>query len=231
MTKEQFIEKIASLVKKYADSYDIKVISPIIAQACLESAYGTSELATNAHNYFGLKYRPNRCPSACGIYHKIGSEQNADGSYTSSAMQWMKFESMEKGIIGYFDFINISNYANLKNVTNPKIYLENIKKDGYATSLKYVDNLMNVINKWDLTKYDEDVTTKGDVQMGYTNSSLVNCVVKSPNHSGKRTHRIDRITPHCVVGQLSAESIGGCLQVLQDKQVVTMELVKMVEFV
>lgn len=31
MTKEQFIEKIASLVKKYADSYDIKVISPIIA--------------------------------------------------------------------------------------------------------------------------------------------------------------------------------------------------------
>lgn len=32
----------------------------------------------------------------------------------------------------------------------------------------------------------------------------------SPNHSGTRTHSIDRITPHCVVGQLSAESIGGC---------------------
>ena len=46
--------------------------------------------------------------------------------------------------------------------------------------------------------------------MGYTNSSLVDCTVKSPNHSGKRTHSIDRITPHCVVGQLSAESIGGC---------------------
>ncbi len=43
-----------------------------------------------------------------------------------------------------------------------------------------------------------------------SNSPLVNCVVKSPNHSGKRTHGIDRITPHCVVGQLSAESIGGC---------------------
>lgn len=33
----------------------------------------------------------------------------------------------------------------------------------------------------------------------------------SPNHSGQRTHSIDRITPHCVVGQLSAESICGCL--------------------
>lgn len=32
----------------------------------------------------------------------------------------------------------------------------------------------------------------------------------SPNHSGQRTHSIDRITPHCVVGQLSAESICGC---------------------
>lgn len=43
-----------------------------------------------------------------------------------------------------------------------------------------------------------------------SNSKLVTCTVKSPNHSGKRTHSIDRITPHCVVGQLSAKSIGGC---------------------
>lgn len=43
-----------------------------------------------------------------------------------------------------------------------------------------------------------------------SNSSLVDCVVMSPNHSGKRTSKIDRITPHCVVGQLKAESIGSC---------------------
>lgn len=43
-----------------------------------------------------------------------------------------------------------------------------------------------------------------------SNSSLVSCTVKSPNHSGARTHSIDRITPHCVVGQLTASSIGGC---------------------
>ena len=41
-------------------------------------------------------------------------------------------------------------------------------------------------------------------------SSLVNYTLLSPNNSGKRTHKIDRITPHCVVGQLSAESIGHC---------------------
>ena len=46
--------------------------------------------------------------------------------------------------------------------------------------------------------------------MGYTNSPLVDCRVMSPNHSGTRTHEIDRITPHCVVGQLKAANIGGC---------------------
>ena len=46
--------------------------------------------------------------------------------------------------------------------------------------------------------------------MGYTNSSLASYTKLSPNHSGQRTHSIDRITPHCVVGQLTCESICGC---------------------
>lgn len=44
--------------------------------------------------------------------------------------------------------------------------------------------------------------------MGYTNSSIVSYTNMSPNHSGQRTHIIDTISPHCVVGQLSVESIG-----------------------
>lgn len=44
--------------------------------------------------------------------------------------------------------------------------------------------------------------------MAYTNSSLVNYTKLSPNHSGQRTHAIDTITIHCVVGQCSVETIG-----------------------
>lgn len=44
--------------------------------------------------------------------------------------------------------------------------------------------------------------------MEYTNSSLVAYTKLSPNHSGRRTHCIDRITPHCIVGQLTVESAG-----------------------
>ena len=44
--------------------------------------------------------------------------------------------------------------------------------------------------------------------MAYTNSKLVVHTKLSPNHSGQRTHSIDRISPHCVVGQVTAESLG-----------------------
>lgn len=43
-----------------------------------------------------------------------------------------------------------------------------------------------------------------------SNSALIDCRILSPNHSGKRTKTLCRITPHCVVGQLSAEAVGRC---------------------
>ena len=44
--------------------------------------------------------------------------------------------------------------------------------------------------------------------MAYTNSPMVVYTKLSPNNSGQRTHSIDRITPHCVVGQCTAEGLG-----------------------
>lgn len=44
--------------------------------------------------------------------------------------------------------------------------------------------------------------------MTYSNSSLVAVTHLSPNNSGLRTHAIDRISPHCTVGQTTAEFLG-----------------------
>lgn len=44
--------------------------------------------------------------------------------------------------------------------------------------------------------------------MTYTNSSLVTYTNLSPNHGGLRGRSIDRITPHCIVGQWTAQK--GC---------------------
>lgn len=41
-----------------------------------------------------------------------------------------------------------------------------------------------------------------------SNSSLISYTKLSPNHSGKRNHKIDTITIHCMAGNLSVESCG-----------------------
>ncbi len=77
-----------------------------------------------------------------------------------------------------------------------------IKRASYAK--KYCD------------KYAGTASKPGNGGNNMSNSSLVNCTVYSPNHSGKRTHALDTLTPHCVVGQLSAEGIGSCFPAGRD---------------
>lgn len=151
--KEDFIAKIAPYVRKLAPQYGIRVNSPIIAQAVLESSFGTSYKATFGHNYHGLKYRPNRVPISNGTF--IDKSEEDRGDHNEKIIDnWFKFANMEDGIHGYFQFINIANYANLKGVTSPRIYIENIKADNFASDDDYVEKIMNIIRKYDLTKYD-----------------------------------------------------------------------------
>lgn len=164
-----FIEKIASFVKQYAPKYGIKVYSPIIAQAVLESAMGTSDKVFKngewRHNYFGLKWRDKRCAISNDYFEEWTAEQNPDGTYKNKVDRFCKFKSMEDCVIGYFQWTNISTYKNLKGVTDPEQYLINIKADRYATSLNYVQNLMNVIRRYNLTQYDPIKTERNDSKM------------------------------------------------------------------
>lgn len=151
MTNSEFIEQIGKYVKKYADKYGIKVHSPIIAQAILESGWGRSSLASKYHNYFGLKCGGNWTGKSVNMRT---SEEYEVGVHTQIRDNFRVFDDMESGVKGYFDFINYSRYANLKGVTNPETYIKNIKNDGYATSSKYVENLMKVIRENNLTRFD-----------------------------------------------------------------------------
>lgn len=154
--KKTFIEEIAKYAQKYAPQFGIKVISPIIGQACLEGAYGTSFKAQPPrYNTFGLKYREGRVTCNNGTFVDGGSEQDTNGSYRPITDQWYKFDSYEKCVLGYFQFINTTNYASLKGITDPHQYLVNLKAAGYATSQKYVENVWNVVLENGLTKYDD----------------------------------------------------------------------------
>ena len=161
--KQKFVDDIAKYVQKYAGSYGISVHSPIIAQAILESGWGKSRLAADYHNYFGMK---------CGTKWTGPSvNMTTQEEYTAGTLATIKdnfrvYDNMENGVNGYFEFIQLSRYENLKGITDPKKYIETIKNDGYATSSTYVDSLMQIIKIYNLTSYDSTESVEGDDIMG-----------------------------------------------------------------
>ncbi|MBQ8052598.1 MAG: glucosaminidase domain-containing protein [Lachnospiraceae bacterium] len=150
-SRRLFVIQIANYVRKYAPKYDIKVYSPIIAQAIHESGWGESSLSAKYHNYFGLK---------CGTLWRGKSvnlstkEEYSAGTLTTIRSNFRVYDNMEEGVKGYFEFIQLARYANLKGVTSPRQYLQNIKNDGYATGSQYVDHTMALINLYNLTQFD-----------------------------------------------------------------------------
>lgn len=148
---KMFIKEIAPIVQKYATMYGYKVASPIIAQACIESAYGTSSLGKKYHNYFGMKCGSSWRGKSVNLSTK---EEYTVGTLTNIKANFRVYDSMDQGVKGYFEFISAKRYANLKSANTAKEYLEFIKADGYATSSTYVTTNMNVVNRYDLTKYD-----------------------------------------------------------------------------
>lgn len=155
-----FIEKVAPIIKKYAKEFGFGVPSAVIAQACLESAYGTSGKAKR-HNYFGLKYRENRISCNSGTFID-GSSEEVAGKYVPITAQWYAFASVEDGIRGYFEFVKNGPYAAAREISQNDYhgYLTALKKCGYATSSAYVANNEAVIRKWELTVYDSYANEK-----------------------------------------------------------------------
>ena len=148
---KKFIAEIAPIIQSVAKERGYNICSPVIAQACIESAYGTSSLGYKYHNYFGMKCGKNWKGASVNLSTK---EEYTVGTLTTIKDNFRVYNNMPDGIRGYFDFISSTRYANLKSAITPKQYLERIKADGYATSSTYVNTNMNCINKWELTRYD-----------------------------------------------------------------------------
>lgn len=158
MTEAQkmFVESVYKVLLNHAPLYDIKCYPAILGQAILESNWGKSQLASKYHNYFGMK---------CGSKYKGKSvnlstkEEYKEGVLTTIKDNFRVYDTFEQGIIGYLQFIDCTRYSNLKGVTDTLTYLRNIKNDGYATSSKYVDNVMNIVASYNLEKYSVFATS------------------------------------------------------------------------
>ena len=104
---------------------------------------------------------------------------------------------------------------------DPASLIWGVSARGYATGQTYAPHVLSIIRKHNLTQYD-DLTRieptvyipkawKEESKVAYSNSPLVSYTRLSPNNSGPRTHKIDRITPHCYVGQVTVKDIAGWL--------------------
>ncbi len=216
MTEKEFVAYIGPKATKDYQKHGI-LASITTAQACLESGYGTTELAKNANNFFGMKkiLSNNTWKSVWdgkSIYTKKTKEEYTPGVISTITADFRKYSSVDLSIEDHSLYLtqamngNKLRYAGLAGCKDYHKAAQLIKNGGYATDSKYVDKLCSLIERWNLTQYDVEASKT----VGYTNSPLVSVTVKSPNHSGKRTHKIDTITPHCVVGQLDAATIGHC---------------------
>ena len=156
--QKEFINSIGYIIQEEAKARGYHVCSPIIAQACLESNYGVSQLSAKWHNYFGMK-----CGSAWkGQSVNLATKEEYNSQLVNIRDNFRVYSSMEEGVKGYFDFISTKRYENLKSATTPKEYLEMIKRDGYATSSSYVSSCLAVISRHDLERYDSETTPKGN---------------------------------------------------------------------
>ena len=150
---KQFIETIGPIIQEEAKARGYKVCSAAIAQACIESGFNTSLLSMKYHNYFGMK-----CGSAWkGPSVNLATKEEYNSQLVSIRDNFRVYPDMISGVKGYYDFISTNRYANLRTANTAEEYLKLIKQDGYATSSSYVNTCMNVVNKYDLTKFDEGV--------------------------------------------------------------------------
>lgn len=164
MEAQAFIEKIACCAVKDMEASGI-LASVSIAQAILESGYGTTELALNANNYFGMKcsLSGNTWETVwdkTSKYTKKTKEQDEAGNEYEVVADFRKYQDMETSVKDHSCYLNGAmngsklRYEGLKGETDYRKAIQIIKDGGYATDVKYVDKVCSIIERYGLTKYD-----------------------------------------------------------------------------
>ncbi|OIL89814.1 peptidoglycan-binding protein [Oenococcus oeni] len=119
------------------------------AQAILESGWGTSTLASEYHNLFGIKGSYN------GQTVDMPTEEYYSGAYHEIDDYFRVYASDSESITDYEELLSEnSRYSNLIGETDAATAAEEIYEDGYATDPDYTEELEEIINEYNLTAWD-----------------------------------------------------------------------------
>ena len=140
-----YIEKYNKIAMREMQEYKIPA-SITLAQGLLESGNGKSELAKKSNNHFGIK-----CHSSWKgkrTYHDDDAKGECFRVYDSPAESYRDHSIF---------LANGQRYAFLFDlkITDYKGWAKGLKKAGYATLPVYANVLINLIETYDLTQYDQ----------------------------------------------------------------------------
>lgn len=139
-----------------------------LAQGLLESGAGTSDLARRANNHFGIK-----CGSGWNgrTYYKKDDDVNDRGELIESCFR--SYKNPDASYRAHSEFLRDPNkqfrYGFLfrLNPTDYKAWARGLKQAGYATSATYSSKLIDIIERYELHRYDR-MTSTGIIAGGET---------------------------------------------------------------
>jgi LysM repeat protein len=142
---EIYIQKYSSIAQEEMRKYGIPS-SITLAQGILESGSGKSKLATEANNHFGVK-----CHDTWN-----GPTMHLDDDAPNECFR--KYKSVEQSFEDHSLFLKKPRYEELfvLEITDYKGWAQGLKKCGYATSSTYAKNLIDLIEKYELTQFDTE---------------------------------------------------------------------------
>jgi len=152
------VEDVARLRKQYVETYapiamaEMKAhgipASITLAQGLLESVAGTSKLATHTNNHFGIKCFKRKCNR--GHCHNFEDDHHKDF--------FRNYDTAEESYRAHSDFlVNGARYEKLFRLSSKdyKGWARGLGEAGYATDPKYADKLISLIERYELSEYDQ----------------------------------------------------------------------------
>ena len=159
-----FLKKMIPIAQAQAEKHDHKLFASVcIAQACCESAYGTSTKMRKANALYGIKVGKSKVHFGTAWEDKAYStatKECYDGkTYVNITDMFRAYDSVEDATEDYMDMLcSCSRYSKALNCKTPRDSIYGIKNGGYATAPDYVTTIMNIIRKYNLTQYDKGGT-------------------------------------------------------------------------
>ena len=152
MSKElDYINKMAPIITEAVKRNGKGFVSAMIAHTALESAWGLSLLSSKYNNYAGMKCGSSWTGKSVNMKTQ---EEYTLNVHTTIRDNFRVYDSVEEGIQGIFDFLKYPRYNKVWTAETPEDFIRYLKACGYCTSSTWVNSIINIINKYDLKKYD-----------------------------------------------------------------------------